>query len=134
MVRRYFMSALRRRRSALRAAFTLPTTQARATDKSGALALLIVAPAQMLDDPVRVADRIAADDEQRHAVLAGQGHDLVALGLAPRHAPLLDLQAVPAQPARHAPARAQQIRRRATAIEDHRSTSRIARPSSRQPS
>src|ERR687892_702842 len=121
MVSRYFMSALRRRRSALRATFTLPTTQLRATDKSGALALLegaqryiaphgmarwagpsrsLVPPAQVLDDPVRVADRVAADHEQRDAVLAGEGGDLLAVGLARRHPPFLDLDAVAPQLAR----------------------------------
>src|SRR5689334_9937013 len=84
--------------------FTLPTTRPPATDIRGALPLLDRAPAQVLDDPVRVADRLVADDQQGHAVLARQLVHLGALRLAPRHPPLLDLDAVPAQLARHPPA------------------------------
>ena len=46
-------------------------------------------PTEVLDDPVRVADRLAPEHEQRDAILAGQLVDLVAVRLAPRHAPLL---------------------------------------------
>src|SRR4051794_16919949 len=124
------MGASISRRGALRAAFTLPTTGSAASDKPGASTL--VTPAQVLDDPARVTDRLAVEHEQRHAVLAGQRVDVHALGLAPRHAALLVLDAAPLELARHAAARAQQVRRRAAAVQDDGHGSPFtARPTSR---
>src|SRR4029079_5540864 len=121
------------RRSALRATFTLPTTRPPASDKSGTLPLLGLAPAEVLDDPVRIADRIAPEDEQWDAILPGQLVDLVAIRLAPRHAPLLHLDAAPAQLPGDAPARAQVLRRRLAAVEDRgHGSSLVARPTMRQ--
>src|SRR3954447_15030822 len=119
------------RRSALRAAFTLPTTRSAAGDNRGA-STLFVQPAQMLDDPARVADRLAVEHEQRHAVLPGQRVDLRAVGLAPGDAALLVLDAAPLELACDATARAQPVGRRAAAVQDggHGST-RTARPTTR---
>src|SRR4051812_49123014 len=113
--------------------FTLPTTGPPASDKSGTLPLLRLAPAEVLDDPVGVADRVAAEDEQGDAILPGELVDLGAVRLAPRHAPLLDLDPVLAQLARHAPARAQVVRRRLAAVEDcGHGSNLVARPTIRQ--
>src|SRR4051812_38105262 len=47
--------------------------------------LSVLAPAQVLDDAVRVADRLAAQHEQRHALLPRQRADLGPVAPAPRH-------------------------------------------------
>ena len=74
----------------------------------------------MLEDPARVADRLAAEDEHRHYGLARERVDLVALSAPPRHAPLLELVAVRAQRPRDPSARAKPVRGRSAAVEhDH---------------
>src|SRR4051794_34894575 len=116
------------RRSAVRAAFTLPTTAPRANDIAGTLPLLRVAPAQVLDDPVRVADRLAADDEQRHAGLAGQLVHLGARRVPPGHAALVDLDPAPLQLPGHAAARAHPVGPHAAAVEHGGHGRRLAAP------
>src|SRR5918998_3664187 len=134
MVSRYFMrSPPSSSRHPPRRVCTLPTAKPSASDKCGAFPLLRIAPAQVLDDPPGVADRLVPDDQERHAVLAGQRVHLFAL--VPADPALLDLDAAPAQLARHAAARAQPVGRRAAAVEDdalgHRITSRATRPTTR---
>jgi hypothetical protein len=80
------------RRSALRAAFTLPTAGRRASDKAGAAALtvdraagspaplpsrswLIIEPAQMLEDAPRVADHVATRELGLHGDESRQAED-----------------------------------------------------------
>src|SRR3954467_814482 len=72
----------------------------------------------MPDDPVRVADHLSPQDEHRHAVLAGQRVDLGAVGSAPGHAALLDLDPAAGQLAGPPTAGAEPVRRRAAAVQD----------------
>src|SRR5918992_4839766 len=133
MVSRYFIrSPPSSSRHPPRRVCTLPTGERSASDKRGASPLLGLAPAQVLDNPARVADRLVADDQERDAGLPGQRLDLLALAAA--HAPHLDLDAAAAQLARYAAARAQPVGRRPAAVEDHRITSRATRPTTRKAS
>src|SRR3954452_1302266 len=77
----------------------------------------VSAPAEVLDDPVRVADRVAADDGDRDALLAGERADLRALAPAPRDADLVDRLVPAPQLARDPAARAEAVGRRAAAVE-----------------
>src|SRR5215212_3898377 len=79
--------------------------------------VLLCAPAQMLDDPVRIADRLAAEDGHGHDALTGERLDFLAVGLAPWHPDLVELHPLSAQLARDPPARAQPVRGRAAAVE-----------------
>jgi hypothetical protein len=71
----------------------------------------------VLDDPTRVADRLAVDHQHGHPSLISQRLDLVAIGAALRHDHLLERDALALERARHLPARAQPVRRRAAAIQ-----------------
>src|SRR3954469_20705988 len=140
MVSRYFMGDLRVRAAPF-AASTLPTADERATDIRGASPLLRVAPAEVLDDPLGVADHLAAEDDDGHPVLPRERVDVRPVRAAPRHAVLLDLDPAPPELARDPAARAEPVRRRAAAVQDgaHEprtrwstsSTARAARPASR---
>src|SRR5579875_1019514 len=67
--------------------------------------------AQMLDDPTRVADRLAVDDEHRHPPLAGQRLDLVSARAAQRDAHLFEGDALAAERAGYPPAGAEPVSR-----------------------
>src|SRR5215211_2592473 len=103
-------------RGAVSAAFNLPTSRRAVIDRAGALAL-VVAPAQVLDDPRGVADRLAADLQHGHDRLPGQLLDVGALAAQPRDPPLVGLDPAPRQLPRHLAARAQAVRRRLAAIQ-----------------
>src|SRR5688500_9162470 len=66
---------------------------------------------------MRVADRLAALHEERHALLPAEGPDLVAVAPPPGDPHLVDLDAVAAQLTGHAPAGAQAICRGPAAVE-----------------
>src|SRR5687768_16464240 len=86
-------------------------------------------PPQVLDDAVRVADRLAVDDRQRDRALARERADLGALVAPPRHADGVVLDAVAPQLALDAPARAEPVRGCAAAVErGHQGLSLAARP------
>src|SRR3954465_3972528 len=74
-------------------------------------------PLEVLDDALGVADRLAADDEQRDVALAGERGDLRAVAGAHRRADDLVLDAMATQLAGHAPAGAQPVGRRAATVE-----------------
>src|SRR3954470_23925810 len=89
----------------------------------------------MLDDALGVRDRLAVEDEHRHVALAGELLDLGAVRLPVGDADLLVLDAVALALARHAPARAQAVRRGAAAVElggGHQSPNIPARSSARR--
>src|SRR4051794_38359651 len=92
----------------------LPTSGPRVIDRAGALPL-IVAPAQVLDDPPRVADRLAVDLEHGDDGLTGERLDLLALAAPPRDTPLLGIDPAQGELACDLPARAQAVRRRLAA-------------------
>src|SRR5215204_2468354 len=96
-------------RGAVSAAFNLPTSRSAVIDRAGALPL-ILAPAEMLDDPRRVADRLAADLEHGHHGLPRELLDAGPAATPPRDPPLLGLDPAPGELAGHPPARAQAVR------------------------
>src|SRR3712207_3138170 len=67
----------------------------------------LLAPPHVLHDPVRVADRLAAEHEERHALLPAERPHLGPVAPAPGHTDDPDVLPRPAQLARHAPAGAQ---------------------------
>src|SRR3954452_17530356 len=83
-------------------------------NRAGALPL-ILAPAEVLDDAARVADRLAVDDEHGRHGLARQLAQLLALGTSPRHPLDGRLDPTPGELSRHPAARAQPVRRRLAA-------------------
>src|SRR5687768_9606152 len=91
------------------------------------------APAQVLDDPVRIADGLAAEDGDGDVRLAGQRGDLLAVAPPPRHADLVEVLPLPLQLARDAPARAQPVGRGAAAVESgHQGSNRLTTASVRR--
>jgi hypothetical protein len=60
----------------------------------------------MLDDPPRVADRLAIEHEDGHAVLIGESHHLVAERAARGHPDLLEGDLLALEGARDPAARA----------------------------
>src|SRR3954454_16376044 len=71
----------------------------------------------MRDDPVRVADRLAVDDQHRGVRLPRQGADLGTIGPPPRHAHRVVFDPAPAQLAGDAAAGTQPVRRCPAAVE-----------------
>ena len=103
-----------------------------------AAALPAGAPAQVLDDPLGVRDRLVAEQQHRHARLARELVDLGAAARAAREPDLLVLDPVAAQLARDAAARAQPVRRRPAAVQARaaasvRAAGRRARDTRAQP-
>ncbi len=72
---------------------------------------------EVLDDPPRVADRLAVDHEHRHPSLTGERLDLRPPRSALRNLDLLEREPVALQCARDPSARAQPVGRRRAAIE-----------------
>ena len=72
---------------------------------------------EVLDDPARVADDLAIDHQHRHAPLTGERLDLGPARPPLRNHDLAELDPVPAQHARYAPARAEPVRRGGAAVE-----------------
>ena len=103
-------------RAAPSAAFNLTDVRARAIDRAGALPL-IVAPAEVLDDPLRVADRLAVDRRARGRPSGRSGPRPRRARRAATATRLLGLDPAAAQLARDASARAQAVRRRLAAVQ-----------------
>jgi hypothetical protein len=74
----------------------------------------------VLDDPLGVADHVAAELDHRHVALAGQRVDLVAVARAQRDPHGLGLDAPAPQLARDPAAGAQPVRRRPAAVQRRR--------------
>src|SRR3954453_20178974 len=109
MLSRNFMVALQGRSRRPSPRFNLPTRSLLGMNRAGALAL--IAPREVLDDPARVADRLAVDHQHRRDPLAGQLVELVAIRPPPRDALLDRLDPAPGQLPRDPAAGAQPVRR-----------------------
>src|SRR5579884_304494 len=72
---------------------------------------------EVLDDPARVADHLALDDQHRNSALAAQSLDLGTVRAAQRHPHLLVGDALAVERARDLAARAEPVRRGRAAIE-----------------
>jgi hypothetical protein len=70
----------------------------------------------VLDDPARVADRLAVDHQHRNAPLTGERHDLGPTGATLRDHDLLELDPIARERAGDPSAWAQPIGRRGAAV------------------
>jgi monothiol glutaredoxin len=88
-------------------------------EQSGPIGLENELRPEVLDDAVRVVDDFVAIDDHWHPLLPGQLPDLEPVPASLRDADLLEFEVAFPQLAGHAAARAEPVRRRPAAIEDH---------------